>query len=63
MIGYKCDRCGQWHSGRAGGYLYKNPSTKEDEDDFGLDDKAYDFCPDCFRSVVSYVKNSGITSD
>lgn len=24
MRGYKCDRCGQWHSGLTGGFLYEN---------------------------------------
>ena len=61
MRGYKCDRCGQWHSGRAGGYLCPCP-TELDEDD-ELDLKTYDLCPECFRSVLSYMKNSAITSE
>lgn len=28
-----------------------------------FDSKIYDLCPDCFKSVISYVKNSAITSD
>lgn len=63
MRGYKCDRCGQWHSGRAGGYLYENLPVKEDEDDFELDGKTYDLCPECFKSVISCIKNSAIASD
>lgn len=62
MRGYKCDRCGQWYSGRAGGYLYKIlPET--DEDEFDLNGKTYDLCPECFKSVFNYMKNSAITSD
>lgn len=63
MRGYKCDRCGQWHAGRCGGYLYENLLDEEDDDEFDLNSKTYDLCPECFRSVFSYMKNSAITSD
>ena len=60
MRGYKCDRCGQWHGGRAGGYLCQYP-TEPGEDE--LDIKTYDLCPECFRSVFSYMERSAIGSD
>ncbi len=60
MRGYKCDRCGQWHSGQIGGYLCQCPTEPDDDE---LNSKIYDLCHECFRSVFSYMKNSAITSD
>lgn len=62
MNGYKCDRCGQWHSGRASGYLCQY-QAEPDDDEFDFDGKLYDLCPECFKSIFSYMKNSAITSD
>jgi len=67
MRGYKCDRCGQWHSGLTGGFLYENRPDDGvyagKEDDLECHSQTYDLCPECFRSVLSYMKNSAIGSD
>lgn len=59
------------------GYLEKTEETREnglsgylcqyqaepDDDEFDFDGKLYDLCPECFKSIFSYMKNSAITSD